>query len=128
MTCHPAISAARMLCDVLAAENAALQMMDIAGATALLSEKQRATDTLLAICKSTPPPDAAAWLAEGTRLNTLVLDNKRLLERAMVAQNRVMACIARAVPRAMPHTTGYGASGRTPSMTAAPPIAMWNSA
>lgn len=128
MTSHPAISAARDLCVVLAAENAALEMMDIAGATAWVAQKQRATDALLASRKSAPPAGDAAWLAEGQRLNVLVQDNKRLLERAMVAQNRVMACIARAVPRAMPQGTRYGASGQAPSMLAPPPIALSNSA
>lgn len=126
MTSHPTISAARALCAVLSAENAALQTMDITGATSWLAPKQRATDALLAAHKTAPPPDRMAWLAEGQRLNTLVQDNKRLLERAMVAQNRVMACIARAVPRAMPYATRYGAGGQAPSMMAAPPIAVSN--
>ncbi len=128
MTAHPAIIAARVLCGVLAAENEALEMMDITGATALVAQKQRATDDLLAAQKTTPPLERAAWLAEGQRLAALAQENKRLLERAMMAQNRVMACIARAIPRAVSHFAGYGASGRAPLISASPPITLSNSA
>ena len=128
MTSHPAITAARALSGVLSAENEALEMMDITGATALLALKQRATDDLLAAQRTTPPPERSAWLAEGQRLAALAQENKRLLERAMMAQNRVMACIARAIPRAVSHFAGYGASGRAPLMAASPPITLSNSA
>lgn len=128
MTSHPAISAVRALCAILVAENDALQRMDVIGATALLAQKQIATDAVLASRTAMPLPDESAWLVEGERLTSLAHDNKRLLERAMVAQNRVMACIARAVPRAMPQSTRYGCSGQMPMKTTTPPIALLNSA
>lgn len=128
MTSDRAIAAAQYLCAVLEAENAALEGMDIAGATAWVDKKQRATDDLIAAHKALPQPDNAAWVAQGRRLKTLVHDNKHLLERAMVAQNRVMACIARAVPRALPQSSRYGASGQTSTLQALPPIALSNSA
>ncbi len=128
MTIDAAIAATRSLCAVLEAENAALRIMDLVAATAFVSQKQRATDAMLAAHKAARPPNDAIWKAEGRRLAALVQENKHLLERAMVAQNRVMACIARAIPRAMPQSSRYGAGGQAPARLALPPLALSNSA
>ena len=128
MTGHPTLRAARALCAVLEAENDALQAIDIGRANALLGDKQAATDAFLATRKlidSAPPME---WTEMVKRLGFLARDNKRLLERAMVAQNRLMACVARAIARAMPDASGYGAQGFAQRPRHLPPVALSNSA
>lgn len=128
MTEHPSLRAAQALCVVLEAENAALRAMDIGRANGLLADKQAATDQLLTTRKMFDSAPAPQWAEIVQRLGILADDNKRLLERAMLAQNRVMACIARAIGRAMPGVSDYGAPGRTPRPRALPPVALSNSA
>ncbi len=112
---------AEALSDILAAENAALAALDMKAATALLPAKHAATAALAAAQRlSLPaPPHAAA-----TRLRSLALENKRLLERAMTVQDRLLACIARAMPRALPQGGGYGARGGPKSPHLLPPVAL----
>jgi hypothetical protein len=128
MTSNPLLDAASRLCDVLEAENAALEVMDVIKAVAFVSEKQLATDALLAGRKLIPSVPEGEWATIGKRLDELAKTNKRLLERAMVAQNRVMACIARAIPRALPPQAAYGAKGTVPQRLNLPPVALSNSA
>ncbi len=111
------------LCRVLRAENAALQALNIPAANGLLAEKIAATDALTAALRPRMPlPDAAR--AEIAALVALAAENKLLLERAMLAQKRVLACIARAVPRALGQEGGYAASGRARPPQQMPPIAL----
>lgn len=128
MTEHPALNTARALCSLLQAENDALQAMDIGRANALLAHKQTATDAFLATRKLIDSAPAGEWAEELKRLGFLAGDNKRLLERAMGAQNRLMACIARAIARAMPDASGYSAQGVKPRPRHLPPVAFSNSA
>jgi hypothetical protein len=128
MTTKSLIDAASRLCDILEAENAALEAMDIVTAIALVGEKQSATEALLAGRKLIPSVPEGEWATVGKRLAELAKANKRLLERAMFAQNRVMACIARAIPRALPPQAAYGAKGNVPQRRSLPPMALSNSA
>jgi hypothetical protein len=128
MTEHPSLRAARALCAVLEAENGALRAMDIGRANGLLADKQAAIDQLLATRRLISSAPALRWAEAGQLLAALADDNKRLLERAMVAQNRVMACIARAIARAMPAASGYGAPGCMPRPRNLPPVALSSSA
>ncbi len=96
----PAEAAARLEA-VLRAENAALERHDAAGSAALLEEKLAAARGLPA---KGVPPEAAL------RLRELVGENKRLLERAIRVQDRIMAMVARAA-RQSPPVAHYGASG-----------------
>jgi hypothetical protein len=128
MSEHPTLRAAHDLCVVLEAENSALQAMDIGRANALLGDKQAAANRLMntrALIETAP---ALEWAEAGRRLGILAADNKRLLERAMVAQNRLMACIAHAVARVLPAASGYGAGGFTARPASLPPVALSNSA
>ena len=127
MTDHPSLCAAHALCTVLQAENDALQAMDIGRANALLGHKQAATDAFLATRKLIDSAPAMEWAEAIKHLGFLALDNKRLLERAMEAQNRLMACIARAIARRMPDASGYGAQGFAPRPRHLPPVALSNS-
>lgn len=128
MSEHPSLRAAHALCLVLEAENKALRAMDIGRANALLEEKQAAVNRLVGTRGLVGSAPALEWAEAGKRLGLLAADNKRLLERAMVAQNRVMACIARAVARVLPSGSGYGAQGCAPRPSTLPPVALSNSA
>jgi len=98
------LAAATTLAEVLEAENAALTTLDLPRAAGLLADKQRALAGLTG-AQPVPAPNAAAGrLAH--RLRALALENKRLLERAIAAQGRVMSVVARAATPAAP--SGYG--------------------
>jgi hypothetical protein len=108
--------AVQRLSKVLAAENAALSAMDFAGAGALLAPKHAAADALAAAMRA-----AASSHAEPQSLHelgTLADENRRLLNRAMRVQRRVLDLVARAARASQP-PSGYGASGK-PASTAAP--------
>jgi flagellar biosynthesis/type III secretory pathway chaperone len=122
------IEAVEALCAVLDQENTALTTMDVVRATALLDEKQRAVQAFVAATKLPIPPTTKQLMLLGQHLRDLTDTNKRLLERAMVAQNRVMACIARAVPRALQQQSGYGAQGAKTIPRGIPPVALSNQA
>ena len=116
----PTASAA--LAALLEHENRLLEALDLAAAAALLPAKQGAATAFLqaqAHAKSSGGI-APAITGLGARLRTLAAENRRLLERGLAAQGRVIAVIARAV-RAHPATAPrYGASGalagpRTPA-------------
>jgi hypothetical protein len=96
------------LTDVLERENAALAALDMTRTGALLGEKRVACDALAQAHRDdreAMPPNAAM-----PRLRDLAEENRRLLERAMAVQGRVIEVIARAAPRAAA-VPGYGATG-----------------
>ncbi len=111
------------ICAVLQDENAALDRLDIPTATSLVPRKLAATEALTTALASTPSPPAIAK-AQLEALRSLSADNKRLLERAMAAQKRLLAIIAGAVPKAMNEAGPYGSSGRAISPKRMPAIAM----
>jgi len=91
---------ATRLAQILEQENAALAAFDFPRATALLAEKQEA----LRLFAAEPPGNAPA------RLRELADTNRRLLERAIAVQGRVIELVASALPP--PATTGrYAATG-----------------
>jgi hypothetical protein len=98
-----AMAAGTALADSLEQENAALAVLDLPRAGAMLARKQRALADLAVARAISPPNDAAERVAR--RLQALAMENKRLLERAIAAQSRVIAVVARAAAPA-----GYGAS------------------
>ena len=97
------------LSKVLAAENTALNNMDFAGAGALLAPKHAAADALAAAMRasSSSPPEPAMM----QELGVLADENRRLLNRAMRVQRRVLDLVARAARASQPNTR-YGASGK----------------
>ncbi len=117
---HDLLAATMRLTRVLVAENAALRAMDLAAAGALLAEKQAATAAFDAARGMAPPAatgrcamrQAASWSQAG--------ENRRLLERAIAVQNRVLAVIAGAARQSHP-APRYGRSGAY----AAPPPTGW---
>jgi hypothetical protein len=120
----PLVAAARRLDATLRAENAALAALDLARAASLLPDKARAADAFIAAQKLTDfgaiaPTGRAEVAALSARLTELAAENRRLLDRALRVQSRVIRMIAEAVP-----ATGaarYGARGTvTPSGLATP--------
>ncbi len=99
------------LCSVLAAENAALEALDLRAAAGLVGDKAAA---LAALEAARPAPGAAAdpdLAAAAGRLCALAEDNRRLLARAILVQGRVLATIARACRASAPPPPRYGARG-----------------
>jgi len=98
------IAAGSALADRLEAENTALAALDLPRAAGMLAEKQRAVAALAAAQPVAARSEAAERVAR--RLRALGVENKRLLERAIAVQGRVIGTIARAaVPEA---PAGYG--------------------
>jgi hypothetical protein len=124
----PTASAA--LAALLEQENRLLEALDLAAAAALLPAKQAAATAFVqaqAQAKSSggiPPDGRAAMAGLGARLRKLAAENRRLLERGLAAQGRVIAVIARAV-RAHPATAPrYGASGALAGPRTPAPLAL----
>ena len=106
-------AAAAELAQMLERENAALQRLDLPAATALLGGKRAALAAFETVAR-----DASAQAAASTevmrplalRLRQAAAENKRLLERAMTAQQHVMSLLAQAARQAGP-VRRYGAQG-----------------
>ena len=113
------LTAGERLADTLTAENTALAALDLPRAGAMLARKQRALADLAAAQTVSASHDAAERMAR--RLQGLAIENKRLLERALAAQGRVIGVIAQAASAAEP--AGYG-----PARPAARPRALTLSA
>ncbi len=94
--------AALALETILAAENAALERHQPDTAIALLDRKLAAANALSADDMT---------LEVGDRLRELAAQNRRLLERAIDVQSRIITMVARAA-QAVPPVARYGAEGR----------------
>jgi hypothetical protein len=105
------IAAARLLADTLAEENAALTALDLPRAASMLADKQRAVTGFLTACdaeRNTTPNATIAPLAQ--LLQSLLEENRTLLERAIAVQGRVIGIVVRAAaPGVAPW--GYSAQG-----------------
>lgn len=117
-------AAAHVLSDILVAENAALAAMDVPAAIALVPAKQAATQALIAAQMAEPQPVHPGLREATDRLRALAATNKTLLERAMLAQDRILGCIARALPRAVTQGGRYGACGANVAQARLPPVAL----
>jgi len=105
------MEAGTALAETLEAENSALTTLDLPRAGAMLARKQRALADLAAAKAHRTSHDAADRMAR--RLQALALENKRLLERAIAAQGRVIEVLARAAAvTAAPRGYGNERSGR----------------
>ncbi len=106
------LAAAARLERVLAAENAALQAMDLDTLPALLLEKAAAASALEAA--SAAPAGATPGLqAQAERVRGLAAENRRLLARALDVQDRVLRLVAGAAREAgLRGAARYGAAGR----------------
>ncbi len=110
------INAVERLADTIARENAALGALDLAGAAGMLAEKTAAIAAFNAAddqARRTGPymeagRQRAETLKQAERLRTLAAENRRLLERAIAVQARVIGTI---VAGAKPAAQRYGATG-----------------
>jgi len=109
MTDDAMMAAGAGLADLQEAENMALAGLDLPQAGAMLARKQRALADLAAAqtVAAATPRSAAERMAR--RLQGLAIENKRLLERAIATQNRVIGVIAQAAK------DGAAAGGYGPS-------------
>ena len=105
---------ATALADVLARENVLLDALDLHGATTLLAGKQGALDDFArALAGMTSPSVQEALRVKPAieRLRAVSAENRRLLERGMAVQSRLVGLIAAALPKAMDTAPRYGARG-----------------
>jgi len=109
---EPVAAVLRRLTDVLARENVALAEMDLRRAAALLPEKTAALSALEVLARHDDAPRGAPPIAEARRLAALVHENKVLLERALVAQQRVIGIVVRAAA-SVASGPSYGARRRS---------------
>jgi len=123
-----AMRAAEGLAEMLARENAALAAMDLPSATALVEAKRAAADAFVAAQARAVSSGAVAVPEVVRRLSELAAENRLLLERAMAVQQRVLAIIAEAAPRASAVAPRYGAAGGLVGARTALPVAIAASA
>ena len=110
------IDAAGRLADTIARENAALDALDLPLVAGLLAEKQAAMVAFGAaerLAQQTGPYMMAGRqrqevLKQAERLRSLAEENKRLLERAIAVQGRVIGTLVSGVK---PIAQRYGAQG-----------------
>ena len=127
------IAAAVALADTLTQENRALAALDLPRAVTLLEKKRLATAAFIAAqaraasaAHLPPPPAMRARVAEqvAAQLRDLADENKRLLERAITVQGRVIGTLARVVPRALARAPRYNAGGAIACGPRPPPVAL----
>jgi galactokinase len=126
------IAAAVRLAETLAAENAALRAMDLPGAARLMAAKAEAADAFtaaqaLAEARGFSFAAAQRQAAEDVarRLRELAEENRRLLERALAVQSRVIGIVAQAAHAAIAQQAPrYGAHGALAGAAQAAPLAL----
>ena len=124
------ILAGQRLAEALRAETEALAALDLQKAATLATGKIAASDAFAAAYAAQAKHGAApeGQVREATavlarRLEDLGKENRRLLERAVSLQSRVIETIAgAALPRAT--TQGYAPAGYRPAATRAPAFAL----
>ena len=116
-------AAACRLCDVLEAENLALSALDFGRIGVFQDNKRTALDGLNRFAAQAADPAVEKDPAVGARLQRLAEENKRLLERAIMVQKRIMAVLASAA-RTAQAPIGYGSKGRPPPSCSAGAVAL----
>jgi hypothetical protein len=136
------------LAGVLERENAALAAFNLADAAGLLADKRVAAEALAgAQARAAASATAAGGTAAGgtaaggtaavsrtglpelaERLRGLAAENRRLLERAIAVQGRVLEVFALAAPRASALAPRYGMRGALVGRERALPVAVTASA
>ena len=120
------IASGLRLAEALKAENEALAALDLPRAAGLAETKIKATEAFAAAHAAATRIDArargetrSAMQGLASELQTLGTENRRLLERAVTIQSRVIETIAgAALPRAGGAPGGYGGVGRRPAPAA----------
>ncbi len=119
------IAAGVRLSDLLVAENRALTDLDLATAAMIAPEKRRAVEAFTAAETAVRKAGGQAMGAErsaladlSTRLGELAATNRRMLERALAAQDMVVRTLTAA---AAPKPALYSPAGAVPQGHAVPP-------
>ena len=117
------LALAAQMSAVLEGENQALSALDLRGAAQFVERKRAAAELLdrarLARPPGPPPASVRPELETAmARLRDLAAQNKTLLERALVVQQRVLGVVVRAVSAAAP-APRYGARGTLASASSA---------
>ena len=120
--------AGAVLAEVLARENAALAALDLAAAASVLAAKREAADGFAGAQARFAAAGGTGGAALAARLRDLAMENRRLLDRAMAVQARVLEVIAQAAPRASALAPRYGARGGLVGRERALPVAVAASA
>lgn len=115
------------LTTVLRAENTALKAQDFGLVGSFVAEKGAALTTLNALSAAHDPgvqgEDTPAAQHLGFELRQVAAENKRLLEQAILVQNRIMAILAGAARQAQ-IPRGYAARGHRPKAATASAVAL----
>ena len=104
-------NAAHRLSAVLEAENLALTTLNFAQVGLYQGEKRAALAAFDSLAAEAADPTSEKDRELAVRLQVLAKDNRRLLEQAILVQNRIMAVLASAA-RTIQAPVGYGAKGR----------------
>ena len=108
------VAATLELTTALEAENAALVALDLVAAAQLLDRKEAATTAFTEAQRravtARATVDTKALRLAAIRLKTATEENRKLLERAIGVQNRVLGILAQAARKADP-LPRYGRSG-----------------
>ncbi len=113
------LAATVRLAETLAAENAALDAMNLPRAAAMLAEKEAALAAFKAAQSSGRTTPALRQAAD--QLRAAADENRRLLERAISVQTRVLGMVAQAARAVSPPPARYGRNG---CYAARPPAAV----
>nr|WP_321984405.1 hypothetical protein [uncultured Lichenicoccus sp.] len=119
------LDASNHLLDVLDKENAALRRLDLPAATAMVAVKQDALTRFEAARPPTPPAPGSSHALKGVaaRLQAAIEENRKLLERAMTVQGRIMSLLAKAAREQVPEQR-YGSQGSYRSDRSDQPFAL----
>jgi hypothetical protein len=112
----PFLMVAQRLADVLVRENDALRVMDLRRAVTLLPEKTTVIAELTVADGAVSGPHDPDLIAMGARLDGLAQENRKLLERAIGAQKRVIGIIVHAAA-SVAVAPSYGMQGRRAHLT-----------
>lgn len=124
--------AALSLVQVLAQENDALRTLDLRHAASLTDIKARAIEAFARAQSKQDRRPIPVTRAQRTaieemaaRLRDLVIENRRLLERAISVQQKMIGVVARAAPQAMAaQNSRYGADGTLTERRGMPAVAL----
>lgn len=125
------LRAGHRLAEALTAENEALAKLDMAQAGQLAGAKIRATDAFAAAAQSCQKlgtraegPERSVARALAAHIQSLGEENRRLLQRAIALQSRVIETIAQAALPSANQLPGYAALARRPIQQPAAAIAL----
>ncbi len=120
-----------LLVQILEAENAALEALNMPAAAEVLPTKTRVMESFSAAHQAAMRTGVKVEAADRStleslheRLTTLGQDNRRLLERAIGVQSNLIESIAKALPAGDPIAPVYGGRGKVASPAYRKPLTL----